>query len=241
VFIKGEEAKNRYIQKNYEKINDYEKVDGDIYVFNVNKAINNYYNNALFGSHILAMSKRIMNEVMCLGEEIGCRMFYQDTDSFFIIKADLPKLEMMFNTIYGRQLSDKKELGQFHPDFTSRDGRDDVKYAKECLFIRKKLYCCKLLMEDGTENIVYRAKGITNEAIEHAAAKKYPNLNIVDAIFNSYKSIYNGEIFEADLCIGRPQFKFNKNFTVSTLTDFKRVISRDKETLMKYKESKKQK
>jgi hypothetical protein len=146
----------------------------------------------------------------------------------------------MFETVYGRKLSGK-ELGQFHPDFTARDDRSDVKYATECLFIRKKLYCCKLLMNVNTENICYRAKGITNKALEHAAAKKYPNLNIVDAIFHLYKDLDEGKTIEVNLFIGRPQFKFNKNFTVSSLTDFKRVISRDKETLMKYKESKKHK
>jgi hypothetical protein len=139
--------------------------------------------------------------------------------------------------MYERQLTGK-ETGQFHSDFKSRDGRDDVQYAKECLFIRKKLYCCKLLMKDNTENICYRAKGITNEAIESAAKDSYPNLNIVDAIFNFYDDIYKKKVVTVDLCIGRPQFKFNKDFSVSTLSSFKRVISSDKETLTKWQKKK---
>jgi hypothetical protein len=237
VFIEGEEQVKMYKNKNYEKIIDCSYVGGNKTCFKVSKPINDYFNNVLLGSHVLAMSKRIMNEVMCLGEDIGCKMFYQDTDSFFIIKDDLAKLESMFETMYGRKLSGK-DLGQFHPDFSSRDGRDDVVCAKECLFIRKKLYCCKLLMSDNTENITYRAKGTTDLAIEYAAKEKYPDLNLVDAIFQLYKDIYNGEIIETDLCIGKPQFKINKNFTVESLTEFKRVISRDKETLTEWQKKK---
>jgi hypothetical protein len=39
------------------------------------------------------MSKRIMNEVICLAEDNEIEIFYQDTDSMHIQKADIPRLE----------------------------------------------------------------------------------------------------------------------------------------------------
>ena len=53
---------------------------------------------------------------MCLAYDIGCRIFYQDTDSMHIFKEDLPKLEQEFRQKYNRELRGKN-LGQFHSDF----------------------------------------------------------------------------------------------------------------------------
>ena len=66
------------------------------------KPTNNHFNNSLLGIQILSMSKRIMNEVMCLAYDIGCHIFYQDTDSMHIFKDDLPKLERQHAHIQGR-------------------------------------------------------------------------------------------------------------------------------------------
>lgn len=41
---------------------------------------------------VLSMSKRIMNEVMCTAEDIGCKIYYQDTDSMQMSKEDVEKL-----------------------------------------------------------------------------------------------------------------------------------------------------
>ena len=38
-----------------------------------------------------------MNEVMCLAYDIGCHIYYQDTDSFMIMTDELPKLEIISN------------------------------------------------------------------------------------------------------------------------------------------------
>jgi hypothetical protein len=231
-FIRGRTNKMKYRIRNYEKIISYNKVAGSIddnmdplYMFEIHKNTANFYNNCLLGSHILAMSKRIMNEAMCLAEDKECHMYYQDTDSFFIDVDDLPKLEKAYEEKYNRILMGK-DLGEFHEDFKSRDGKDEVKYASESLFIRKKLYCCKLLMKDGTTNITFRSKGISPKALEVAAQKRYPFLNIVDAIWELYKYIYNGGSVYVDLCNGGPMFKFDKNFTVKSLPSFSRRIQR---------------
>ena len=75
------------------------------------KPTNNHFNNSLLGIQILSMSKRIMNEVMCLAYDVGCHIFYQDTDSMHIFKDDLPKLEEAYKNKYNRELRGSN-LGQ---------------------------------------------------------------------------------------------------------------------------------
>ena len=83
------------------------------------------------------MSKRIMNEVMCLAYDIGCKIYYQDTDSMHIVKEDLERLERTFEEKYHRPLKGTN-LGQFHTDFASFTGREDVQHAIESIFLMKK-------------------------------------------------------------------------------------------------------
>jgi len=55
------------------------------------KAIKSHFSMPHIGSEILSMSKHIMNEVMCLAEDIGCKIYYQDTDSMHINDKDIEK------------------------------------------------------------------------------------------------------------------------------------------------------
>jgi hypothetical protein len=160
---------------------------------------------------------------MCPSEKKGAHMYYQDTDSFFINKDELPMIVEEFKKRYGRELIGKN-LGQFHSDFSSRDGRGDVQHATECLFIRKKLYCCKLLMDDGSENITFRSKGIPPKVIEKEAMRRYPVKNINDAIFELYRDLNNGEVVELNLADDVPIFKFHKDFKIESLKEFKRTV-----------------
>jgi hypothetical protein len=82
-------------------------------------------------------------------------------------------------------------------------------------------------MSDGTYNISYRAKGFSPKAVEKKALARNPNMNITDAIIDLYKSVYNGENIEIDLAEAVPIFKFSKAFNVSSLSHFKRLMSRD--------------
>ena len=56
------------------------------------------------GVLVLDMSKRIMNEVMCLAEDLGINIYYTDTDSMHIDKSGLDSLEIEFQKKYGRKL-----------------------------------------------------------------------------------------------------------------------------------------
>jgi hypothetical protein len=157
-------------------------------------------------------------------------MYYQDTDSFFIEEDDLyKKLVPAFQNMYNRELIGP-EMGQFHSDFSSRDGRDDVVCATECLFIRKKLYCCKLLMKDGSENITFRCKGVPVKSFEEAAKIYFPSDRIEESILKAYKHLYKGGSIPVDLCDGVPCFRYNKNCTVFSEETAVRTVTKTANT-----------
>lgn len=76
------------------------------------------------------MLKRIMNEVMCLVEDIGIQVYYQDTDSMHIPRDGVSLLSNAFKAKYNRELIGNQR-GQFHIDFLC----DEEVYAVESFFI----------------------------------------------------------------------------------------------------------
>jgi len=113
---------DKYVDKNYNYISKYEKIndDGEIerYAVTTLKGIEDHYNNCACGVEVLAMSKRIMNEVMCLAEDMNIELFYQDTDSMHLYEKDIEPLAEKYEKVYGRVLIGKG-MGQFHSDFDS--------------------------------------------------------------------------------------------------------------------------
>ena len=87
------------------------------------------YNMTNFGSYILSMSKRIMNEIIYNLEDKGIDVLYSDTDSIFIRESDLPQVEHKFGN----------KLGEFKIDFDYGYRR-----ATEMIILTKKRYICKL-------------------------------------------------------------------------------------------------
>ena len=83
--INSTAEKDKFIQKNYNSVIEYQQLyDCDKWVVKVLKPINEHFNNAPVGVEILSMSKRIMNEVMCLAEDNDLKIYYQDTDGNII-------------------------------------------------------------------------------------------------------------------------------------------------------------
>jgi hypothetical protein len=196
------------------------------------KPIDSYFNNALLGSMILSMSKRIMNEVMCLAHDVVPNsIYYQDTDSMHILSSAIPVLERAFKQKYGTQNGSGKELigkdmGQFHSDFCSRDGNDQVDCACESFFIAKKIYCDVLKMKDESLNIMYRMKGICRESTESEAQERYPDSDIVKSIRKLYEALFEGNRIDFDLCKGgKPLFEHNNDFSISSKRSFVRRVS----------------
>ena len=165
------------------------------------------------------MSKRIMNEVMCLAYDLGCHIFYQDTDSMHIFKDDLPKLEQAYTEKYGRELRGTN-LGQFHSDFPEVSGgtKGEVPVSIHSIFLMKKVYLDVLTDSSGKIDYMIRGKGLTQASIKAAAEKHGGYVNL-------YTSMFNGEEITFDLADGTPSFTFAKDFSVTTNEHFYRKVS----------------
>ena len=125
----------KYMIKNSAKVIESNQISKNLYQIKVSKPIYDFATNTLLGVQVLSMSKRIMNEVMCTAEDLGIRIFYQDTNSMHIEKDRLNDLASEYQKRFSRELIGKN-LGQFHNDF------DEVKdgYAHKSLFCGKKVY-----------------------------------------------------------------------------------------------------
>lgn len=105
-----------FLDNNKNKILEEHRVNDNLYRIETIEQIEDHYSLNLIGVQILSMSKRIMNEVICLAEDLGINVYYQDTDSIHIENDKIELLEREFKKMYGRDLRGG-ELGQFHPDF----------------------------------------------------------------------------------------------------------------------------
>ena len=202
------------------------------------KTINKHFNFTPLGVNILSMSKRIMNEVMCLAEDLGIELYYQDTDSMHLKECDLTRLASEYKKKYNRELIGKN-LGQFHSDFAIIDGCTDMPVATHSIFVGKKTYI-DMLEKDGKVAFHCRAKGIPTDVLVKTANKRYPELIQCEyrgglvypseigneyAIYKLYEDLYDGKAIEFDLCIGnRPCFDMKKNFSILTKTKFVRKL-----------------
>ena len=219
VYIEGEENTKKFIKKNYNSITEIIPIkDSQISAIKQVVPIDKHFNFSLLGIQVLSMSKRIMNEVMCLAYDIGCRIYYQDTDSMHIVKEDLERLERAFEEKYHRPLKGTS-LGQFHTDFASFTGREDVEHAIESIFLMKKMYIDKLLMSDGSVEFMFRGKGLTTNSILALAHERYN-----DDLMALYEDLFNGNQLTFDLTKGQPCFRMNKDFTVLNINNFERKI-----------------
>ena len=209
----------RYLEKHYDEIVEDIEIGSNVHEIKRLCPTDKHFNNSLLGIQILSMSKRIMNEVMCLAFDIGCRIFYQDTDSMHIFLEDLAKLEKAYKEKYGRDLKGK-QLCQFHSDFPEVEGgaKGEVPYSIESIFLMKKLYVDKLTDSSGKIDFMIRGKGLTQECIKSAASK-------VGGFIELYEYMYQGNEVIFDLADGAPSFVFSKDFTVSSNEHFYRKVS----------------
>ena len=210
-----------YLTRNYNWVTSYSYFGNKTKVKSV-KTLNDHFNIAHIGVCILSMSKRIMNEVMCLAENKGIQLYYQDTDSIHIKDCDISKLSSAFTEKYNRVLIGKN-LGQFHSDFEI-DGCSNI-LAKRSIFLGKKSYIDELQGIDKTGNTVIdyhiRMKGIPNSVILHTANKLGYNNP-----FELYEDLYKGKAIEFDLTNdgSKCNFKMNSDYTVKTLDHFIRKV-----------------
>jgi len=223
-FSNTKKQHQKFLSYNHNFINEFTRVAKDKYVYKVQKSILKHFNSAHCGTEILSMSKRIMNEVMCLAEDIGCQIYYQDTDSMHISDEDIKRLANAFTEKYGRELVGNN-MGQFHSDFSVKDKRNPEKaiddlVAVKCIFLGKKAYIDNLtcrntdLIQYMKTNYHFRMKGITQEAIQASGDP-----------FEIYEKLYDGEKIMFDLAKTKVLFKRNKDFSYETNEEFKRSVN----------------
>ena len=210
--VKNKDDAGDFLLKNANWIlNQFDITDSDLTVFEQRKSIRWEYSFSLIGEMVLSHSKHIMNEVMCLAEDINIPIFYQDTDSMHLPKELLPLLCEKFHEKYDRELIGSA-LGQFHSDFTYKGKDSDNAWACESYFIGKKMYLDILTSDDGGEDLHIRLKGISNDAIKKLA------------VIELYKKLFEtDEVMPFDLAEYK-KFDMKKEFEIYTRDSFVRKI-----------------
>ena len=216
---------DKYLNRNYNfMINSY-PISDKIRLVKEQKPINTHFNIVHAGVEILSMAKRIMNEVMCLAEDKGFKIYYTDTDSMHIEADKVEPLGEAFKEKYKRQLIGK-DMGQFHTDFELEGCKDIV--SIKSYFLGKKCYIDRLEgINKKTNKKEYghhiRMKGVNIEGIEHF---KDNNDKGIDSFLKIYEKLYEGKELAFDLVAGGKcvKFEYNKDMSVSSRSEFIRHV-----------------
>ncbi len=233
----------KYLSLNQHIIESYSYIKrswGTLVRIKVRKPVIDHYSLVHIGSLILSMSKRIMSEVMCLAEDFGINIYYQDTDSMHIDADKINDLSILYYGLYGRDLIGKN-MGQFHSDFDFKSHKSYPPISTQLIAISKKLYCDKIRVVDPE----WDGKGeVPYEYTYHCRAKGTPSRAILDYChekdmtpIDMYQNIYDGDSISLELkdyCL----FQVHANFRTSNTKSFVRTIC-SKETRKLNKELKK--
>ena len=208
---------DQHSAKYYKHIKEIIPLHNGTYKVDHYKSICEHFNNCQIGIEVLSMSKRIMNEVMCLAEDNQLNMYYQDTDSIHIDSVSVPVLSEQFKMKYNRELIGK-EMGQFHTDFTSNTLKGDL-VSVESIYLGKKCYIDKLSNGEGIDYHI-RMKGVPTQSIQYYAREN--NLTV----FQVYEKLYKKEKITFDLACGGEKccFDFRPDMTIKSLKKFERDI-----------------
>jgi hypothetical protein len=226
-YVQDGDKYTNFVNNHFNRIKWFNRMKNNEWRFELYKEIDTHYNRQHVACEVLSVSKNIMNEVMCLAEDIGATIYYTDTDSMHLDDDKVETLGQEFKKKYGRELIGKK-LGQFHTDFEfagsyrtvngklqkvgdSMKSVGDIK-AVESYFIGKKTYLDKLVDEAGQECYHIRLKGIPGRCIQAKCDEDYDG-----SPMGLYKDLYAGKTVSFDLTSGgNCVFKSNKNHTMTT-------------------------
>jgi hypothetical protein len=208
-----------YVYNNFNTIKSYRQLNK--YNFEIEKIrFDNSYNRGHIGCAILSMSKRIMNEVFDIANDIDCPIYYTDTDSLHCNFDDVSKIEAKYKEVYNKELNGKN-LEQFHTDFNLKGACSEI-YATKSIFLGKKSYMDYLESEDKNGNKIngfhIRLKGITEEGLHHTAE------NYKDSYIGLYTELAEGKSIKF-LLNPKDKVLFEyKAGQVSTKQDFYRQV-----------------
>lgn len=215
--IDSTDALDKAIMRNHNKMIEAIPIGNtDKYLVKESKPFDRHQSMPHIGVEILSMSKRIMNEVMCLGEDIGCKIWYQDTDSMHISNGDVEKLSKAFKDKYGRELIGNS-MGQFHSDFEKIQGKYKVLGSMRNIGLGKKSYYDKLVGYDENGEIVYgehsRMKAVPPKILNKTAKDMGRTIEeLYEYHYNGNEVAYNLSKYDDVPCFG-----FRKDGTVMTM------------------------
>ena len=206
----------KYLDMNYNSIIKYSVLGENNKIVKTRSSVSEHFNRAHCGSMVLSYSKRLMNRVICLAEDMKLELYYQDTDSMHIQNdaGQIARLEKAFKKKYNSDLIGK-QMGQFHSDFAGKSDEDI--YAVKSIFLGKKSYIDKVrYINNGVETFDYhiRMKGLNRYAIEAQG----------DAM-EVYEKLFNNEAIDFDF-LQSGVVKFEKTFSenISTQQEFYRAL-----------------
>lgn len=206
-----------YACRNNNYVNYFTEIGHNKWLLKKNKPIHKHYSRPQVGCQILSMSKRIMNEVICLAEDNGINIYYQDTDSMHIHDNQVQQLSNLFTQKYNRELIGK-DLGQFHCDFDVGQDKGTVPVSLESYFLGKKCYIDKIsCIKNQKEAIEYhiRMKGVPQQSI---TGRNEDPMDI-------YDKLYDGKKITFDLLLAGIKLDFHKNYKIKSKTEYTRTIS----------------
>ena len=236
-----------HLNKNFYKVQSWYKINEEMYCVEHAKEYFSHKKDAeseqpfpnWWGARILAMSKRIMAEVMCLAEDLKVMIFYTDTDSMQIEASGLTLLAEEFNRKYGRTLIGN-QMGQFHSDFVHGD-IEKVLYATEGIYVTKKIYMARIVGPakvngELIERFHAKLKGVPERAIreyEGGVSKLYETLFLSSKAKD--RTEMTGDLIERTHYIDpvvlpltfqqKGQFIFSKTKEINTKWDITRKVA----------------
>jgi len=230
-WVKSEnELFKSYIYNNFNTIKSHRKLNQNNY--EVEKIhSDDSYNRGHIGCSILSMSKRIMNELFDVANDLDKPIYYTDTDSLHCNYEDIPAIETEYEKRYNKELTGK-QLEQFHTDFNLEGACSEI-YASKSIFLGKKSYIDALESKDingkKIKGFHIRLKGITVEGLEHCA-KQYSKKNEKPLYFSLYNELAHGvkktfilNPYNKEEHKSKVLFEF-KNGNVSTRKEFIRKV-----------------
>lgn len=212
-FFNTEKKAKKYFKRHYNQIKHMVQLgESNKHIVKIINPIHKHFNRSHIGVQILSMSKRIMNEVMYLADDIDAKIYYQDTDSMHIQNDKIELLSELYKEVYERELIGKN-LGQFHSDFDFES--DVLPVSVESYFLGKKAYIDKVHVEnDGVSSFKY-----------HIRMKGIPTKCLSNNPMEIYEKLYKGDSHTVDLVSGSNiMFEYKKNFDVVSRGSFKRTI-----------------
>lgn len=218
----------------YAKITHYEPID-------------THFNEVHIGANVLSIAKRMMMEVMTIGEELDMSPEYTDTDSIQIIEQYVEPIKDEYNSRFGKYGNDYyvlpemlgEDLGQFNLDIDIKGCRDVV--SRYAIWLGKKCYIHKLEGINKKTNqpqVDYhiRMKGVPADSIKWKSKSEYEN-----DIMRIYEDLHSDEAVcktkqgepESGIIFDllrdkngdtKVRFEFNGDMTITSKQEFLRRI-----------------